>query len=430
MGTPKKYFIPVIFWLVWFLWHYFFMFKKIQEVFWNEQYIFFYFWLFGCIMALYYFIRYRENNLSFLGFFFSAITVLCSSVNIFIQPYDFSPSVMTFESFIFNSLLFSTFFIFAEKLYPQKKQFSLRSWWFLDILYFLINRFSISFIVVIISMLIHTFFGFLVYLPFQEFIKNMPIFIQLVVIFLIADFIYYWAHRSYHEVPLLWKIHTLHHSPEQMDWLAGTRIHLVEFWLTRIVITLPLILFWFSEFSINIYAFIVGAQSALIHSNIRIPKSFLDDILVMPRFHHWHHAKSGEAFYTNYASMFVFFDTIFSTALKKENYPEIYGTFLWKRFPTDIFRQLAFPLYSKFALKIHNQNFISKWLDYCEHFMNDTKEKVHDFVELEKEASKEILLRVKTKAVNTIHTKRAKLLLAKKKKKCEKWYKKSLQITF
>lgn len=45
---------------------------------------------------------------------------------------------------------------------------------------------------------------------------------------LVADFTQYWVHRTFHTVPWLWRFHAIHHSAEEMDWLAGSRLHLVD----------------------------------------------------------------------------------------------------------------------------------------------------------------------------------------------------------
>ena len=46
-----------------------------------------------------------------------------------------------------------------------------------------------------------------------------------VVGFLLFDFVSYWTHRFYHEIPILWKFHAIHHSTEHLDWVSGFRAH-------------------------------------------------------------------------------------------------------------------------------------------------------------------------------------------------------------
>ena len=46
-----------------------------------------------------------------------------------------------------------------------------------------------------------------------------------VVGFLLFDMLVYWTHRFYHEIPVLWKFHSIHHSTEHLDWASGFRAH-------------------------------------------------------------------------------------------------------------------------------------------------------------------------------------------------------------
>ena len=42
---------------------------------------------------------------------------------------------------------------------------------------------------------------------------------------LLFDVLVYWTHRFYHEIPVLWKFHAIHHSTEHLDWASGFRGH-------------------------------------------------------------------------------------------------------------------------------------------------------------------------------------------------------------
>ena len=42
---------------------------------------------------------------------------------------------------------------------------------------------------------------------------------------LLFDMLVYWTHRFYHEIPVLWKFHAIHHSTEHLDWASGFRGH-------------------------------------------------------------------------------------------------------------------------------------------------------------------------------------------------------------
>ena len=48
---------------------------------------------------------------------------------------------------------------------------------------------------------------------------------RLLAAFAVSEIGGYWGHRLSHEIPLLWRFHSLHHAPEHIDWLINTRAH-------------------------------------------------------------------------------------------------------------------------------------------------------------------------------------------------------------
>jgi Sterol desaturase len=126
----------------------------------------------------------------------------------------------------------------------------------------------------------------------------------------------YWTHRAYHEVPFLWRFHAVHHSVKTMDWLAGSRQHMLELIFTRVCVLAPLYILGFSEAAMNGYILIVGFQAVFNHANVHLPWGPLKYLIVTPDFHHWHHASDDEAIDKNYAAHYAFLDYLFGTAVK------------------------------------------------------------------------------------------------------------------
>ncbi|HWP64401.1 MAG TPA: sterol desaturase family protein [Candidatus Limnocylindria bacterium] len=54
-------------------------------------------------------------------------------------------------------------------------------------------------------------------------------------------------HRLFHAVPRLWRFHAIHHSSVQLDWLAGSRLHLVDVAVTRGLTLVPITLLGFTS---------------------------------------------------------------------------------------------------------------------------------------------------------------------------------------
>lgn len=129
----------------------------------------------------------------------------------------------------------------------------------------------------------------------QDSVGGLPFWIQIPLIVLLSDLGVYWIHRMFHAVPWLWRFHEMHHSSEELDWLAATRVHPVDQILTRGAPLLVVVALGFSAWSISVCVLLFHWQAFLVHSNVRIGYGPLRLLLVSPAFHHWHHSSDREA---------------------------------------------------------------------------------------------------------------------------------------
>jgi sterol desaturase/sphingolipid hydroxylase (fatty acid hydroxylase superfamily) len=169
-----------------------------------------------------------------------------------------------------------------------------------------------------------------------------PIWLQLTEALVIADLGFYITHRTFHTIPWLWKFHAIHHSIEEMDWLAAGRVHPVDQVLTKGMSLLPLFALGFSEAAIGIHALIYHWQAYLIHANVRISFGPLRWLIASPEFHHWHHGNHPEAYNKNYAGQLAFLDKLFGTMHMPEGQmPAKYG--VDEPVPQQYFLDLIYP---------------------------------------------------------------------------------------
>jgi sterol desaturase/sphingolipid hydroxylase (fatty acid hydroxylase superfamily) len=162
--------------------------------------------------------------------------------------------------------------------------------------------------------------------PLQSAIQAWPTVLQFLAAVLVADLTQALLHRAYHTVPLLWRFHEVHHSCQHLDWLAGSRMHLIEILLTRSFVLLPLLLLGFAPGVINAYVVLVGLQAVLAHANLGLRPSWLDYVLVLPRYHHWHHSSDPAYVNKNLAIHLPLIDMLMSSfKLPREGWPEAYG---------------------------------------------------------------------------------------------------------
>lgn len=182
---------------------------------------------------------------------------------------------------------------------------------------------------------------------FQQHVQDIPFVPQLLLCILVADLVQYWTHRAYHEIPFLWKFHAVHHSAKTMDWLAGSRMHVLELIFTRICILGPLYVLGFEKSVMDAYIIVVGFQAVFNHANVHLPWGPFRYLIVTSDFHHWHHSSDDAAIDKNYAAHYAFLDHLFRSAVKtSEKFPRQYGV-VGDYMPDGFVKQQMFPFSRK-----------------------------------------------------------------------------------
>ena len=215
--------------------------------------------------------------------------------------------------------------------------------WQTDFSHFVFNHFIVGLILLIVNFAVHRLFQWALYPALQSAIQALPFVVELFLIILVADFVQYWTHRAYHEVPFLWRFHSVHHSAKYMDWMAGSRQHVFELIVTRVAVLGVIYVAGFSKEVMDFYIIVVGFQAVFNHANVSLPWGPLKYLLVTPDFHHWHHSSDREALDRNYAAHFAFLDYLFGTAVKSDRrFPDKYGV-LGDYMPEGFAKQQLFP---------------------------------------------------------------------------------------
>lgn len=248
------------------------------------------------------------------------------------------------DYFIINVLVVGFLFVPLERFFPaRKEQTVFRGEWREDMFYYLVS-----------SLLVQVL-GFITLGPtalvdgsmnldgIRAWTGGQPFWLQVIVIMAATDFVQYWVHRAFHEVPMLWRFHAIHHSTKTLDWLAGARMHFVEIAILRGLTAVPMFTLGFDPAAIQAYLLIVYFSSSFIHSNIGWKMGWAERFIVTPRFHHWHHGSDREAVDINYASHFPIYDWLFGTHhLPEDRWPENYGV-IGNTVPKGYVRQFFYP---------------------------------------------------------------------------------------
>jgi sterol desaturase/sphingolipid hydroxylase (fatty acid hydroxylase superfamily) len=257
--------------------------------------------------------------------------------------------------FLLNLIFFSLVFVPLERLFARlPNQPVFRREWQTDLSYFLISSLLVQTTTYLTLKPAGWLFGWAELAPLQGAVRVQPFWLQLIEVLLVTDLTQYWVHRLFHRIPLLWRFHAIHHSAEIMDWLAGSRLHLVDVIVTRGLSYVPVYWLGFGDPAVYAYIAIVSLQATFIHANVRFEFGLLKWVVATPQFHHWHHSAEREALDKNFSVHLPIWDWLFGTLHLPNRWPDEYGLAGGKRLPPGYLRQLLLPFLA--SSQVHNSD--------------------------------------------------------------------------
>jgi sterol desaturase/sphingolipid hydroxylase (fatty acid hydroxylase superfamily) len=209
-------------------------------------------------------------------------------------------------------------------VFPAKRgQRFFRRAWFTDVCFFLGQYLLWNGLVLwALSYFSYWLDGIVPY-EFRQSVAAQPWWLQALEVVLLSDFLIYWGHRLQHRVGFLWRFHAVHHSAEQLDWLAAHREHPLDSIYTIGLINLPAFILGFPlETLAGLIAF-RGIWAIYIHSKVRLPIGPLRMLIGAPELHHWHHDRDRDA--GNYANISPLMDILFGTYRCPDHEPKHFG---------------------------------------------------------------------------------------------------------
>jgi len=131
--------------------------------------------------------------------------------------------------------------------------------------------------------------------------------------FLAVEFAYYWHHRLHHRVRWFWATHAVHHSPNEMTFLAAIRLGWTEEISGGFLPFLALPLLGFHPFGVLAALAANLLYQFWIHTET-VPKlGWLEYVLNTPSNHRVHHASNDRYLDRNFGGVLIIFDRIFGT---------------------------------------------------------------------------------------------------------------------
>lgn len=269
----------------------------------------------------------RNKALALTGLICALASTLLGGASVPINGAVATGPSIGLDWFLLDMLLMTLIFSPIEVLwpaYPGQKVF--RKEWVTDIGYFLSTHLPIQ-VTTFLILLPATKLSVFLNIPVVVLeVGRLPWLVQFLLAVLVADVAEYVIHRAFHAVPWMWRFHAVHHSSPALDWIAGSRSHLVDDIAVRGFILIPMMLV-FPHNMIVAYLFFVNLHATWTHCNFGPTIKWLEPYLIQPRYHHWHHTSQREAIDKNFAIHFPWIDRLFGTYYLPEGdrWPDSYG---------------------------------------------------------------------------------------------------------
>jgi sterol desaturase/sphingolipid hydroxylase (fatty acid hydroxylase superfamily) len=190
----------------------------------------------------------------------------------------------------------------AELAFPwRKNQPAIRQDFWIDAFYLFWNYFLFSLIAynALSSVFVQLFKDFLGLFGIVNIVaihvESLPAWSQLLILFVLRDFMQWNIHRLLHNIDWMWEFHKVHHSVEEMGFAALMRYHFMENIIYRSLEYIPLAMMGFSIYDFFIVHIFTLVTGQLGHANLYLPMGKLKYILNGPQMHLWHHAKEFPA---------------------------------------------------------------------------------------------------------------------------------------
>jgi sterol desaturase/sphingolipid hydroxylase (fatty acid hydroxylase superfamily) len=286
----------------------------------------------------------RRKALGVTGIALSVAATLLGGSQVEVSTPVARSSHVGLDWFLLNLLVLAMVFVPLEQILARwPEQGLLRPGWKTDLAHFAMSHLLVQVTVLLTMAPAAIFFRWAVSPALQSRVAALPAAVQFVAILVVADLTQYAIHRAFHRVPALWRFHAIHHSSTALDWLASSRLHLVDIVVTRALSFVPIYVLGFAPGPTYAYLVFVSFETIFIHANVGVPFGPLRWVVATPQFHHWHHSAQAEAVDKNFAVHLPLIDLAFGTFhLPRGRWPERYGL-ADARVPEGYLAQLTFP---------------------------------------------------------------------------------------
>jgi len=130
------------------------------------------------------------------------------------------------------------------------------------------------------------------------------------------DFVIYLQHVLVHAVPVLWRLHRVHHADPDIDVTTGLRFHPIEIILSLLIKFAAIVVLGAPVIAVVIFEILLNAGAMFNHANVRLPLALdrlLRWVIVTPDMHRIHHSVEDDEANSNFGFNLTWWDRLFGT---------------------------------------------------------------------------------------------------------------------
>jgi len=145
---------------------------------------------------------------------------------------------------------------------------------------------------------------------------SVPQWLSILLCVLALDMAIYWQHVATHKLPILWRMHKVHHADTEMDVTTAVRFHPFELILSIVYKGACLLVLGAPILAVLIFELLLFIGPAFNHSNLTLPvwlDKLLRYVIATPDTHRAHHSQIIEEQNTNYGFFIIWWDKMFGT---------------------------------------------------------------------------------------------------------------------
>lgn len=145
---------------------------------------------------------------------------------------------------------------------------------------------------------------------------SLPLTLSILLSIIVMDFIIYLQHVMVHAVPLLWRLHRVHHADLDYDVTTGARFHTLEIILSMLIKFAVIVVLGPPVVAVILFEVILNAMAMFNHGNVGLPAPIdkvLRWLLVTPDMHRVHHSIEDDETNSNFGFNLSWWDRLFGT---------------------------------------------------------------------------------------------------------------------